>query len=557
MRSKKEKKQKSNWLIKIVTIVIFIVLVAIAINIAPNYIRNEIKGKINLVINNNNVTSSLKFDVIVDENEIVYVSTKDIANFFDGDIYYDNKYDQLITGSDEKIAVLPLGKKEITVNSVTKTINSVAKKIDDNFYIPFSELSTIYNVETKYNEEKNIVTIDSLDRSQINGNASTNTNIKYKATTFSKTLDKVQKGENVIVIETLDNGWMKVRTARGVVGYTKSVTNIYTVREEMKKEKQIEGKVSLVWDYYSEYVSAPDRSGTTINGVNVVSPSFAVLEKLGKGELDINIGEKGKAYVDWAHNNGYKVWPMISNNSMKETTSEILNDYKLREKLINNIVNLAITYNVDGINIDFENIYMEDKEVFSRFIIELAPRLREYGKVLSVDVTAPDGSEDWSLCYDRYKIGEIADYIVFMAYDQNGATAPKEGTTAGANWVEANIKKFVGQEGVEAEKIILGMPFYTRLWKETNGQITSTVVSMKSIDTTIPSSAQKVWDDDLKQYYVEYTSNGSTYKMWIEDEESIKAKFDLMNKYKLAGAAYWAKDREISTLWDVIAEQLK
>ena len=217
---------------------------------------------------------------------------------------------------------------------------------------------------------------------------------------------------------------------------------------------------------------------------------------------------------------------------------------------------LVNSYAIDGINIDFENMYETDKEVFSRFLIELAPRLKECSKVLSVDVTAPDGSPEWSLCYDRYKIAQAADYIIFMAYDQYGTSSTKAGTTAGADWVEVNIKKFLGQEGVEADKLILGMPFYTRLWRETSGTPKSDVVLMKSINSYIPEGVEKTWDEDLKQYYIEYEKGGTTYKMWLEEETSIKAKFDLMNKYKLAGAAYWQKDFESQTIWNVVKEEI-
>ena len=357
-------------------------------------------------------------------------------------------------------------------------------------------------------------------------------------------------------VEESENGWFKIRTTNGKLGYTKNITNIYNLRDKMDSTKQVNGKVSLVWDYYSEYAKAPNREGTVINGVNVVAPSFASLKKLGKGELYYNIGDSGSKYVSWAHSNNYKVWAIVSNNSYQETTSEILNDYNLREKLINNIVNMTIENELDGINVDFEYIKGSDKDMFTRFIIELAPRLKEYGKVLSVDVTAPDGSEDWSMCYNRYKIAKVADYIVFMAYDQNGISSPKEGTTAGADWVETNIKKFLGQEGVEPDKLILGMPFYTRLWKETGSKPTSSVVTMKNIDTTLPEGIEKSWNEDLKQYYVEYNQDGITYKMWLEEENSIKAKFELMKQYKLAGAAYWEKDMEKDSIWDVVAENI-
>ena len=196
----------------------------------------------------------------------------------------------------------------------------------------------------------------------------------------------------------------------------------------------------MVWDYFSQYVTAPQRTGK-IPGVNVVSPTFFSLQRLGKGNLVANVGDDGENYIEWAHSNGYKVWALLSNDSMKETTSEILNDYELRKQLIENILTIVVNYDLDGINLDFENMYEADKNMYSRLVIELAPRLRDMGKVLSVDVTAPDGSPDWSLCYDRNEIANAADYIVFMGYDQNGVSSPVEGTTAGCDWVEANIEK--------------------------------------------------------------------------------------------------------------------
>ena len=554
MKTKKEGKQKANILLKIVIIAIFLALVAAVINLAPNYIRNEIKDKMNIIINNNDVTTSMKFDAFVDEKDIVYIATKDIANFFDEDIYYDNVYDQIITTSETKVAVLPIDKKEITVNGSTIKIYGSAIKKENEFYLPFSELNDIYNVEIKYNKESNILTVDSLNREQKKANASKDVSVKYKPTIFSKTIDKIEKGDSVIIIESKDNGWYKIRTKLGKIGYTKDITNVYSVREEIENKKQIEGKVSLVWDYYSEYATAPNRQGTKIDGVNVVSPAFANLEK--SGSLNINIGETGKKYVEWAHENEYKVWAIVSNNSYKAPTSEVLNDYKKRADLINKIVTMTISYNLDGVNIDFENMNESDKDVFSRFIIELAPRLKEYGTVLSVDVTAPDGSPDWSLCYNRNKIGKIADYVIFMAYDQYGVSSTSAGTTAGADWVEVNIKKFLGQEEVAAEKIILGMPFYTRAWNETSSGVKSTVISMKYVDSAVPEEATRQWNNDLKQYYVEYQKNGTNYKMWIEDENSIEAKFILMHNYNLAGAAYWQKDMEKEGIWELVEKEI-
>lgn len=555
MASKREKNGKgSRTLYKLFVTAIFLLAVVFTLKNAPNYVRNDIKGT-NVVINNSNVTKSLKADVFV-EDDVVYMSKEDVENFFDGHIYYDSKYDQIITTSETKVAALPINNKQITVNGATLNIYASAIKRDDKYYLPFSEISKmVYNVETTYVKNTDIVILTSLDRELIYANSTKNNSVKYKPTVFSKTVDKIERGDNVTVVTTeeTENGWTRITTENGKTGYvqTKTLANHQKIRENFELAKQIDGKVSLVWDYFSEYVTAPQRTGT-IEGVNVVSPTFITLKKLGKGDIEENIGTNGVNYIKWAHNNGYKVWAMVSNNSMKETTSEIINDYNLRQKFINNIINVVIEYDLDGINLDFENIYQKDKDAYSRLVIELAPRLKDLGKVLSVDVTAPDGSEDWSLCFDRNVIGKVADYIVFMAYDQHGVSS-SAGTVAGYDWVETNIKKFINQEEVEPEKIILGMPFYTRIWEE-NGE--SSAIAMKDTYSKIPSSAQITWLEDVKQNYAEYVKNNKTYKVWIEDVKSITEKLNLVDTYKLAGAAYWEKDREDESVWGVISEKL-
>ena len=558
----RKKKEKRIYIYKIIVTIILALAIMWILNIAQNYIRNEISDKTNLVINNGNVTKSLKNDVIV-EDGVIYISTKDIANFFDGNITYDDKYDQIITSSDTKLATLKIGENKCTINSSDTRIIASAKKIGDQFYLPFSEISKgVYNVETKYVQETDTVVLVSLDRALTYANSSKNNSIKYQPTIFSKTVDKIEKGDTVTVVnskgESQNNTWTKVTTENGKIGYVKtnSLANTKQIRNELTIERQIDGNISLVWDYFSQYASAPKRTGS-IKGVNVVSPTFFSLQKLGRGNIVANVGQAGEDYIKWAHNNGYKVWALLTNDGMKETTSEILNDYKLREQLINNIITIVMTYDLDGINLDFENMYETDKNMYSRLVIELAPRLKELGKVLSVDVTAPDGSPEWSLCYNRNLIGEVADYIVFMGYDQNGISSPKEGTTAGCDWVEANIKKFLGQEEVDANKIILGTPFYTRVWSEENGKINSKVIDMDDIYSSLPEGTKIEWDDSLKQNYAEYQKDGKTYKIWIEDSESLRYKLELVNTYNLAGAAYWEKDRETDDVWDIVSEILK
>ena len=556
-------KKKSKIGIIIAIIIIALVLIVGAIGgyyvIKRNYIVSKI-NQTNLIINNSNATSSLKNNVYI-KNGVVYVSKPDIYNFFDNTIIYDEKYNQVVTTSSTKIASLPIDSKQIQVNSSNTTIKAGAIILDEVAYVPISELDEVYNIKTTYVESEDLVYIDSLDREQQTATLKKDSSIKYKPTIISATLAKAKQGDTLTIANRSDypvpNGWTRVRTENGTLGYiqTGKLNEFQTLREKAEEKAKIEGPISLAWDYYSEYVSAPTRTGK-ITGVNVVSPSFFYMTKYSTTNIYENVGNEGIAYVNWAHGNGYQVWPMFTNSNMSET-SKMLSDYKSRENVINQIIKYIKQYNLDGINIDFEGMYETDKDNFSRFLIEIRPRLNEIGAVLSVDVTAPDGAPEWSLCYDRYTIGKVADYVMFMAYDQYGVSATKAGTTAGHNWVEANVKKFLGQEEVKAEKIILGIPFYTRVWKEINGNVISSVVNIGNVNNLIPSNATKTWDEDLQQYYVEYKKGGATYKIWVEDEKSIEAKLDLVSKYNLGGAAYWEYDRATNSIWNLIESKIK
>lgn len=554
--TRKEKKGKNKKAKKVINIVIGIVAFIIICLIANNYIVFDKNKTINLVINNKNVTSNLKNQVLI-ENNTIYLSQSDIENFFDKHIYKEDETNEIITTYGKKIAAIGFEKNSININGSDKEIYAHAIEKDGQVYLPISEMKDVYDVEIRNIEKTKVVTMDSLDREQKKAIVTSNLSVKSSTNFLTRTVDRIKKGDSVIIISS-DKGYTKIRTEKGKIGYIKSkkVANEITVREEMKEEKQIEGKVNLVWDYYSNVGYAPDRSGTSIDGVNVVSPAFFYLDD--DGNLKDNIGEKGENYIDWAHDNGYKVWPMVSNAEAGLTlTSEIMNSYTKRQKLIEDIVDKCVEYKLDGINVDFENMKQEDKDLYSRFIIELTPRLKEMGLVTSVDVTAPDGGETWSMCFDRHVIGDVADYIIFMAYDEYGVSSTKPGTTAGYDWVKLSLNKFLQTEEIESNKIILGIPFYTRVWTtDPSGKSTSKTVSMKKTESVIPDGTQKQWNDDLKQNYVEYTDGNNKKQIWIEDIDSIKSKISLITENNLGGVASWQKDMELDEIWSVLIEEI-
>ena len=576
---KEFKKTKKHTALKVFSVLIILAIlatgVAFTVKFGPNYINHDITDRTNLVINYSNVTGRMKQNLIIDENDVVYLSMNDIMNYYDKHIYYDKQYNQIVTSSETKLAVLELDQNKMTVNGKSIDIKGSAIIKDGVYYLPISEMEDVYNI--KITRADNKVIIESLDRKLTTATTKKKIDVKSKATIFSRTIEKVGESDKLVIAETEQNsspeGWVRVRTQNGNLGYVeeKNLNSKKVEREDYVQEKQIGGKISIAWEYFSEYSKAPDNTGIKYEGVNVVSPSFfhlkledtkkenlSTLDVLSLAKFAENVGDEGVKYIDWAHSNNYKVWPKVSNETLSTTIDEfsyLINDYKLREIMIKDILNFVDKYQLDGINIDFEYMYKDDCDAFSKFLIELAPQLRDKGVCLSVDVTAPNGGDNWSLCYDRNLIGEVADYVVFMGYDQYGAT--KIGTTSGYNWLESSINTFLGNEAVPPEKLILGLPFYTKLWQTKDGEtIKGSVVTMSNVNNSIPASASKEWQENLKQYYVEYSQGAYVYKMWVEDEESFAEKLKLIEKNGLAGAAYWRKGFESEGIWKVIRSNL-
>lgn len=550
-------------IVKILIILIFLAIIAVGAlyavkKLAPGFANEEISDMTNLVINGSNVTDYLKENgtkVYIRDN-IIYLSLSDMRNFFDKYIYVDEKYGKVISTYNSNIVTLDINNGQMQLNDGNVSTAQTPFETDGVLYVPFSEMEEAYDATCTYISETDTVIIDTEDRDKTFATLTKNTNLKSRTRNLSRTIAKLEESEEVMIIEE-DGDWSEVRTSKGKIGYIENsaIGSKSEVKSTKTEEDKSNEKINMFWDYFYSEESIPDRTGQSFEGVNVVSPSFFVLNS--DGEIRTNIGYRGETYINWAHGNGYEVWAMFSNDSLQQLTSDIINDYEARKNLILDIVELAKQYGLDGINIDFENMYREDEDMFSRFIIELEPRLKAIGKTLSVDVTAPDGADSWSMCYDRNVIGDVADYIIFMGYDQYGEASTEPGTTSGYEWVKVNLDKFVETEEIEPEKIILGLPFYTRVWTTQNGKLVRTdVVAMKNVDTNIPAGVEKVWDEVTRQNYIKYDSNGYTREMWIEDIESYKEKLLLINEYGLGGVANWCKDMELEEIWSVINENL-
>ena len=390
---------------------------------------------------------------------------------------------------------------------------------------------------------------------------SKNTQVRVKGGVKSEILTDVQKGDQVSVLEQMET-WSKVKTADSVIGYVenKRLTGIRSEQPIPVTDYQEPEYTSLTRDHKINlgwHVVASAGGNDTFNSVtanagnlNVISPTWFKLCDNEGGYTSFASAD----YVQKAHDRGIEVWALIENIEYKDSISmyEILSSTTTRQKLIDSLMNDLITYGIDGINVDFEQLSMDCGEHFVEFIRELSAACRKNGKVLSVDNYVPRDFNDY---YDRKEQGIVADYVIVMGYDEHYAGSKEAGSVASIDYVEDGIAQTVKE--VPAEKVINAIPFYTRIWETTGDGISSQAVDMVTAEQFISNHGITAeWDETTCQNYGEYTSGDSRYQVWLEDADSIRVKLNVMENYGIGGVAEWRLGFEKPEIWDVIGEYL-
>ncbi len=352
----KIKIQKLKFIRNIIIGIVALLIVAFIINIAPGYKRNKFQNVTNLIIGDENVTENLKKPIYKDEEENIYISKEDIEQFLDKTIYYDEENDTVIATSEVSVASMKIGEKIININGTNKDTLETIIRVNDTIYIPIKEMKIVYNIETKYLEEEDIVIIDKLNEGMIKAEAKKEAKIRFRPRALSKNLGTLQVGETVSAFYTTSKGWRLIRTESGIVGYVKAnvLTNEYIIRQDMKQETQTK-KISI---------NIEDGSKLDIEGTKVLIKDL------------LSITEEGILLknVEIINDEEMDIWANLSIENAD------LSNFEDRIKMIKNTVSIAMKNNIKGINIIVTNT---DKNL-ERFIIELAPILKEVGIVINI-----------------------------------------------------------------------------------------------------------------------------------------------------------------------------
>ena len=502
-------------------------------------------------------------------NGRVYIDIDTVTKYFNPRIYWDSNENLLIYTTATEVIKAEVGSQDYYINKSKASVNyQIVKTNGDKAYVALDYVMLYSNLEYEVFENPNRVVFTYKWNEEYEYALANKKTVAVRKSTGIKypILTKLAKGDKVLFVDLLEGEpdheqFVKVMTTDGIMGYVdrkhltdrKSEVLENDYKEEVYPNISKDYEINLVWH---QVAGSGGNEGllnllSKTKGVTTVAPTwFTVADE--NGGL---ISYASETYVTRAHNAGVEVWAVCGDVDAEGVSMyELLSHTSRRQKLINNIIANAIKYNLDGINIDFEKISKDTGPHFVQFIRELSVKCRSNGIILSIDNYAPG----YTAYYNRKEQGMVADYVICMAYDEHTSGSEASGSVASYNFVKDAIENTLKE--VPAEKTIIGVPFYTRRWKETIAedgtlQITSDAYGMQqAINVLTDYGVEPVWDDMTKQYYGEYERDGSIYKIWLEEDKSIEAKMELINEANVAGIAAWKLGLEKASVWNIIVK---
>jgi len=509
----------------------------------------------------------------------LYLSYPYVKESLNKRVYVDERENLLLYVLPDEVVEIPQG---VRLGELTDWKDAADKKglvwyMDEDdavIYISITYLSRFTDMEFSVYMNPGRLYIDTSSGLVQTAVVTEDTQVRTLGGIKSPIVADVTAGAQVVILDAMDE-WSQVRMGEGLTGYIlNQYLDDYSAREKESNFKAPvytsltrEDDVCLVWHQVFDQ-SGNDKLESLLKeakGVNTISPTWFSLTD-NEGNFT---SLASTSYVENAHALGLEVWGLVDNFSPDMSTYELLSRTSTRRNLIQNLLQAALEYDLDGINIDFESM---DADLtgphFVQFIREMSVVCRQNELVLSVDNMVPTAKR--VRCFDYAEQGVMADYVIIMGYDEHwGGKDSDAGSTASLPFTRSSIENTM--QVVPQNKVIHALPFYTRVWSfdpsveipegadpySAEYVLSSTAKGMGTAKKLLEDhEAELTWLDEVGQYYGEYEEDGTLYRIWLEDSASLKAKLDVVAEYDPAGIAFWKLGLESEEAWTWVEDYL-
>ena len=510
-----------------------------------------------------------------------YVQYEIVRDYINSRFYWDSNENELLYTLPTDIVTVKADSKDYSISKEKNSEDYVILKTDGSTaYIALDFIQQYTNIDYEVYDSPNRVMITCDWGKKRIATVKSDTQVRYRGGVKSPIVTDVKKKDEIIVLENEQN-WKKVLTKDGYIGYvkknalknekTKNVTRDFVQPEYTSIKKDY--IINMAWHNVTNSTanSGLQQRLAASKGLTTIVPTWFHVKDV-QGNLE---SIASADYVNYAHQAGLEVWAAIRDFDggigSNDESLQLLSQSSSRENLINQLMGAVAQVGIDGINVDFEKISKDCGEHYIQFIRELSVKCRQNGIVLSVDNYVPKG---YNRQYNRKEQGVMADYVIIMGYDEHNGSSLEAGAVSSYDFVKEGIEETIKE--VPAEKVISGIPFFTRLWTETPKtqeelnqeagteaadypmKVTSEAMGMSTAREKISQAgAETTLDEVTGDNYATWEADGITYEIWLEDATSIEPKLKLMKENNLAGTAAWALGQESSDIWDLIAQYVK
>lgn len=495
-------------------------------------------------------------------NDRVYVPLELVQEQINERFYLDVHEKQILFTTPTQLIQTSIGSKEYESNQTLESSGyPLSEQKSGTVYVCLDFVKKLTGISFQVYEKPSRVVIDLTPEKKTVATLKKNAKLRYQPSWKGVIVADLKKQQSIQIVAQKNNeetGFCRVMTQDGVIGYVKKrCLGKKMIKLEKERTKQPvytnirkDRPIHLVWHQVTNQMANTYLESllSKTKGINTISPTwFSVV-----GEDGTISSLASSNYVQKAHEMGLEVWGLVDDFQKRVSMYRVLSSTTVRQQLIKNLMNQVETYGLDGLNVDFENISKETAQHYIQFIRELSIVCREKQIVLSIDNYVPMA---YSAYYNRKEQGIVADYVIAMAYDEYHSASTESGSVSSYSFVKSGIENTLKE--VPKEKLIVALPFYTRLWKEEQQdgrqKITSKAYGMEDAERIVKENqATVLWDEQKRQYYVTFQKENTVYKMWLEEERSLEQKLQLVKESGAAGVAWWKLGLQKQEIWDMI-----
>lgn len=223
-----------------------------------------------------------------------------------------------------------------------------------------------------------------------------------------------------------------------------------------------------------------------------------------------------------------------------------------KERLMEELLAEMRRSSFSGVDVDFEYILAEDRDLFTGFVAELTRRMNAEGYRVSVALAPKTSADQPGLLYegkDYRGLGEAANEVLLMTYEWGYTYGPPM-AVAPLNKVRQVVEYALTE--IPPEKILLGVPNYGYDWilPFVRGESQAvTIGHVEAVQIAINNGVPIQYDETAQSPFFLYERDGVMHEVWFEDVRSLERKYDLIREFGLRGMGVWQIMRLFRAMW--------